>query len=136
MSNRVFCVNCLEHTEYNVKAERVDFDVRGLLVSYTEYRAHCCICDEEVYDAGINDGNTTLRKIAYNDAVKERDCSLSPCPFCGGPAELKRMVHIPKDRGYDYIPRCKDPSCAGRLTKMFNCKETAIYAWERRTKND
>lgn len=132
MSNLVFCVNCLDYTGYDVKGEQVEFDVRGLLVSYTEYRAHCCVCGNEVYDAGINDANVALRKVAYDDAIKERDCSLEPCPFCGGPAELKKEKHTPT--GFDYTPRCKDPSCAGRLTKKFTCKETAIYAWDRRAK--
>ena len=58
---------------------------------------------------------------------------LKPCPFCGGEAELKVKKHCPT--GYDYIPRCKDPSCPGRITKMWHTKQTAIYAWNRRTDN-
>ena len=38
--------------------------------------------------------------------------------------------HIPN--GFDYTPRCSDPSCAGRLVKKWISKETAVYAWNRR----
>ena len=55
---------------------------------------------------------------------------LKPCPFCGGVATLKIVPHIPV--GYDYIPQCNDPSCAGRLNKKFGTEDTAIYAWNRR----
>lgn len=56
---------------------------------------------------------------------------LKPCPFCGGEAELEIKQHVPK--GYDYIPRCANPSCAGRLTKKWINAEEAIKAWNRRT---
>lgn len=55
---------------------------------------------------------------------------LKPCPFCGGEAELRKLKHIPD--GYDYTPRCKNPSCCCRITKRFNVKETAIALWNRR----
>ena len=56
---------------------------------------------------------------------------LKPCPFCGGEAELRVTKHIP--RGFDYTPRCKNPSCCGRLTKLYLVKEAAINAWNTRT---
>lgn len=55
---------------------------------------------------------------------------LLPCPFCGGEAELFVTKHIP--HGNDYTPRCKDKSCAGRLTKKFGFKSLAVVAWNRR----
>lgn len=58
--------------------------------------------------------------------------NLKPCPFCGGEAQLRVTAHIPASGGYDYNPRCGDPSCPGRITKKWNNKETAIYAWNRR----
>ncbi len=59
---------------------------------------------------------------------------LKPCPFCGGEAELRVVAHIPS--GYDYTPRCRKPSCCGRLTKKFNCKETAVTFWNTRKSVD
>lgn len=58
------------------------------------------------------------------------NAELIHCPFCGGEAELRVQNHIPN--GYDYTPRCKEPSCCGRLTKKYSSKEAAIYAWNRR----
>ena len=43
---------------------------------------------------------------------------------------MRIQQHIPT--GFDYTPRCKDPSCAGRLTKKFMAREVAEYAWNRR----
>ncbi|MBO5921926.1 MAG: Lar family restriction alleviation protein [Bacteroidaceae bacterium] len=59
-----------------------------------------------------------------------KEVELLKCPFCGGEAELHVTKHIPN--GYDYTPRCKIPSCCGRITKKFNVKETAILFWNRR----
>jgi hypothetical protein len=58
---------------------------------------------------------------------------LKPCPFCGGEAEIKVVPHIPN--GYDYVPRCKKPSCCGRLSKKWAFRETAVSAWNRRVNN-
>ena len=55
---------------------------------------------------------------------------LKPCPFCGGEAEMRVEKHTPT--GFDYIPRCKVPSCCGRLSKKWHNKDTAVYAWNRR----
>ena len=58
---------------------------------------------------------------------------LKTCPFCGKEAEMRVQKHCPA--GFDYTPRCSDPSCPGRITKKWNSKETAIYAWNRRADN-
>lgn len=58
---------------------------------------------------------------------------LKPCPYCGKKAEMKVDKH--PCHGFDYTPRCSDPSCAGRLTKKWASKEKAIYAWNRRADN-
>ena len=55
---------------------------------------------------------------------------LKPCPFCGGRAIMKVVPHAPT--GKDYTPQCADASCCGRLTKKWLCRETAVYAWNRR----
>lgn len=55
---------------------------------------------------------------------------LKPCPFCGGEASLKIVPHIPF--GNDYTPQCTVTSCAGRLTKKWMSKRSAIEAWNRR----
>lgn len=59
---------------------------------------------------------------------------LKPCPFCGGTAEMIEIPHIP--RGTDYTPRCKNPSCCGRLTKKWAYRETAVIMWNRRATNE
>jgi hypothetical protein len=55
---------------------------------------------------------------------------LKPCPFCGGEAELYITNHVPV--GKDYTPRCKNPSCCGRLTKKFSSIESVFVFWNRR----
>lgn len=55
---------------------------------------------------------------------------LKRCPFCGGFSEIKVVDHTPK--GFDYIPRCTNKSCCGRLTKKFSSRETAEIMWNRR----
>ena len=57
---------------------------------------------------------------------------LLPCPFCGKEAQMKVEKHSPS--GFDYTPRCTDPSCAGRLSKKWTSLETAVYAWNRRVR--
>lgn len=64
---------------------------------------------------------------------KRANAPLKPCPFCGGPAIMKTTRHIPN--GTDYTPQCTNPSCPGRITKKWGTKETAVYAWNRRTGN-
>lgn len=59
---------------------------------------------------------------------------LKPCPFCGEKAEMDIKQHVPE--GYDYTPRCTNPSCAGRLTKKWINAEEAIKAWNRRVSDD
>ena len=58
------------------------------------------------------------------------EVKLKPCPFCGKVAEMYVTNHIPK--GFDYTPRCTNPSCCGRSTKKYSTKEMATYAWNRR----
>lgn len=58
---------------------------------------------------------------------------LKPCPFCGKPATMQVVPHIPV--GLDFTPRCTDTACAGRLAKKFPSKEIAIYRWNRRVKD-
>lgn len=86
---------------------------------------------------------------------------LKPCPYCGGEAEIHerynslskyaenkkeiplsaKVIRYVKYTGRGgrweyaekiYIPRCKDTSCVGRLTKQFTEKDIAIEAWNRR----
>lgn len=71
----------------------------------------------------------------YRDE-EEKPCTvveseLKPCPFCGGEAELYATRHVP--HGMDYIPRCKDTSCCGRLSKKYSSKEKATAFWNRRS---
>ena len=58
------------------------------------------------------------------------DTKLKPCPFCGGEATMKVTQHIPN--GLDYTPQCLDPYCCGRITKKWQDRDVAAYAWNRR----
>ena len=58
---------------------------------------------------------------------------LKPCPFCGGEAEM--YVTPSTLRRDDYTPRCKNPSCCGRVTKKYSRRDTAVMLWNRRAKN-
>lgn len=58
---------------------------------------------------------------------------MKPCPFCGSECELIAMKHVPfKSENWDYTPRCKDPSCPGRITKKYASRALAIAKWNRR----
>lgn len=59
---------------------------------------------------------------------------LKPCPYCGGVAEMHETPHTPN--GTDYTPRCKDPSCCGRLSKKYGTREAATMKWNRRATDD
>lgn len=56
------------------------------------------------------------------------------CPFCGKGAEIVTYKHVPV--GTDYVIRCKDPSCMGRLTKRFTDLNFATRAWNRRERKE
>lgn len=71
-----------------------------------------------------------MRNIYY--ATEKVD--LLPCPFCGGESEMKKERHAGGRKGADnaYTPRCKNPSCAGRLSKKWLNLNDAISAWNKR----
>ena len=58
---------------------------------------------------------------------------LKRCPFCGGEAEMgrKRSCFDHWEQG-DFIPRCKDTKCLGRLYRTYKTEEEAITAWNTR----
>ena len=85
--------------------------------------------------------------------------NMKPCPFCGKSAVVTlfhfptqscyRLEKVPTnaqvirtvERNYRtviyyqrtaYIPQCSDPSCFGRVRKMFDSEESAVNAWNRR----
>lgn len=90
------------------------------------------------------------------------DYNLLPCPFCGGGAEIHRRrtscrfytdskKSIPKNgtlertieypsgeiryeyRKAEWVPRCLDTSCLGRVGRVFPSPEEAANAWNTRT---
>lgn len=92
---------------------------------------------------------------------EDKMIELKPCPFCGGDAEIHRRrtsrsfyadskQSIPKNgtlertierpngetryeyRKAEWVPRCLDSSCPGRLGRMFPSPEEAAAAWNRR----
>lgn len=69
--------------------------------------------------------------------VNQDKSDLKPCPFCGGAIDVVIKKHISKNGGFDYTIRCKDQSCAGRLSKIWTNYYVAKYAWNRRVvRND
>ena len=55
---------------------------------------------------------------------------LKPCPFCGGPATMKIGRHY--DGRGEYTPRCQNPKCPGRITKIWLDKSVAEDIWNNR----
>ena len=75
------------------------------------------------------------RKTPKHDILDERinfmnTVKLKPCPFCGSKAEMNVMTHSPE--GYDYNPRCTNPSCVGRSVKKWTNLDYAVWSWNRR----
>lgn len=62
------------------------------------------------------------------------EVELKPCPFCGGESEMNIQKHCGGRAGseYEYTPRCKVTSCAGRLTKKWLNASDAVIAWNNR----
>ncbi len=54
------------------------------------------------------------------------DVELKPCPFCGAPAELKKISGR-------WTVKCTK-ECVG--TRIFNDKNKPVEAWNRRASND
>ncbi len=54
------------------------------------------------------------------------DTKLKPCPFCGSPAEMKKISGR-------WTAKCTK-ECAG--TRIFNDQNKAIEAWNKRVNND
>lgn len=62
------------------------------------------------------------------------EVELKPCPFCGGESEMNIQKHCGSGAEYEYTPRCKVTSCAGRLTKKWLDVSVAVIAWNNRSK--
>ena len=62
---------------------------------------------------------------------------LKPCPFCGGEAEIgfKRSCYN-HWQPEGFLPRCKDPSCIGRVYRKYQTERAAIKAWNRRAEDE
>lgn len=63
---------------------------------------------------------------------------LKPCPFCGGEAEMGFIfmyLHGNEWKPEEFVPRCKNRHCMGRLDRKFYSEEMAIKAWNRRVDN-
>lgn len=73
-----------------------------------------------------------IERIVTNN-IKE-EVELLPCPFCGGESELRIQKHCGSGAEYEYTPRCKITSCAGRLTKKWLNSSEAVLAWNKRSK--
>lgn len=67
MSNghTAFCIECGCKTHYRVSSSVEKITVRGVTFSYTELRADCEDCGNEVYAAEISDENVLSREEGY-----------------------------------------------------------------------
>ena len=72
MSNgsTAFCIECGCKTHYRVSSSVEKITVRGVTFSYTELRADCEDCGNEVYVAEISDENVLYREEGYRRAAK------------------------------------------------------------------
>lgn len=62
------------------------------------------------------------------------ETNLKPCPFCGGRPEV---ISCEVDRDKEvHMVRCKEPDCCGRITRRWANLDTAVYAWNKRAKED
>lgn len=65
--------------------------------------------------------------------MKEKSMSeeLSPCPFCGGEAELQFSGFNPLNQSPIYCIHCKN--CWSSTFNYFETKDQAVKAWNIRT---
>lgn len=57
-----------------------------------------------------------------------KDEKIKRCPFCGGEAKIKQSEYLKTFWGV----QCSDRECPGSHSMVFNGKEEAIAAWNRR----
>lgn len=57
---------------------------------------------------------------------------LKRCPFCGGEAEMNRILNSDGEPEY-YISVCKKHDCPGNVREVYKGEETAIKVWNTRT---
>ncbi|WP_148428338.1 Lar family restriction alleviation protein [Eubacterium callanderi] len=57
---------------------------------------------------------------------------LKRCPFCGGEAEMNRILNSDGEPEY-YISVCKKHDCPGNVREVYKSEETAIKVWNTRT---
>lgn len=65
--------------------------------------------------------------------ITEEQVELLPCLFCGGESELRLQKHCGSGAEFEYTPRCKTTSCAGRLSKKWLNASEAVLAWNKRS---
>lgn len=71
--NTTFCLYCGKEVEYTKVSAPTTVFVRGFKLEYDEVRAHCPICNRELYVHEINDANVDARLKAYRQAVEENE---------------------------------------------------------------
>lgn len=57
---------------------------------------------------------------------------LKQCPFCGGEAEMNRILNSDGEPEY-YISVCKKHDCPGNVREVYKSEEMAIKVWNTRT---
>lgn len=69
MKRTAYCVNCRGKRDYHIVSERVSLTVRGIDFDYSEKKAVCSECGNEVYVPEINDKNADARENAFRRAA-------------------------------------------------------------------
>lgn len=66
---KMFCIECGNFSEYEIRSEQIQCEVRGTPFTCTEETAYCRECGEAVYVPEMNDRNVQAREDAYRKAA-------------------------------------------------------------------
>jgi hypothetical protein len=64
------CPNCGEKRSYRLDRRQTKMRVRDIEFTCAEYVTNCVVCGKEIYVPTVNDMNVSIRKHAYEEAIK------------------------------------------------------------------
>ena len=64
---KAFCFSCCAYRSFDVYSTMEKVTIRGVEFSYSEKRAYCTSCGEQVYVPKINDANVQAREDAFRE---------------------------------------------------------------------
>ena len=62
------------------------------------------------------------------------EIELKPCPFCGGKAEIKKIMDLPRACEWLYVVYCHFHDCPAKPSVCFETLDGAVAAWNRRAR--